>query len=56
MAPNPDDWPILSEKVKQFSREMEDLSSANVEAIAAPALTNIGDSDIVRVSNSLARV
>jgi pimeloyl-ACP methyl ester carboxylesterase len=48
VAPNPDDWPTLIEKIKQLSRETEDLSPADVEAIAAPALIVIGDSDIVR--------
>jgi pimeloyl-ACP methyl ester carboxylesterase len=48
VAPNLDDWPILIEKIKQLSRETEDLSPADVEAIAAPALIIIGDSDIVR--------
>ena len=49
VEPNPDDWSIRMEKVRQLCREIEDLSSANVEAIATPTLTINGDSEIVRV-------
>jgi pimeloyl-ACP methyl ester carboxylesterase len=49
VAPNPDDWPVLVEKIKAFGSNAEaySLTPAEIQGIAAPVLYIIGDSDIV---------
>jgi pimeloyl-ACP methyl ester carboxylesterase len=49
VAPNPDDWPVLIEKMKAFgtNAEVYSLTPDEIESIAAPVLYIIGDSDIV---------
>ncbi len=49
MAPNPDDWPVLIEKIKALGTNAEaySLTPDEIESIAAPVLYIIGDSDIV---------
>ena len=48
-APNPDDWPVLIEKIKAMGSNAEaySLTPDEVRGIAAPVLYIIGDSDIV---------
>ena len=48
IAPNPHDWPILIDRVKQLNREFVDLPPEAVATIQAPTLLIAGDSDIVR--------
>jgi len=43
-APNPEDWPVLIEKVKQLDREFRGW---------APVLVIVGDSDIVRPEHAV---
>jgi pimeloyl-ACP methyl ester carboxylesterase len=47
-APNPDNWPALIEKVKELDLTFEGWSPEEIQAIQAPALLMIGDSDIVK--------
>ena len=49
VAPNPDDWPVLVEKIKAFGSNAEaySLTPDELRGIAAPVLYIIGDSDIV---------
>jgi pimeloyl-ACP methyl ester carboxylesterase len=47
VAPNPDDFPVLLEKIIQFSQSGESWSDEDVQKIKAPALLMAGDSDIV---------
>jgi pimeloyl-ACP methyl ester carboxylesterase len=53
VAPNPDDWPALIEKIKTFAAAAEGWSAEDIEAIAAPALIIAGDSDIVRPEHAV---
>jgi pimeloyl-ACP methyl ester carboxylesterase len=58
IAPNPDDWPTLIEKIKGLGGAggVEDAYSVPPEAIAAieaPVLYIIGDSDIVRPEHAV---
>jgi pimeloyl-ACP methyl ester carboxylesterase len=53
VAPHPEAWPTLIEKIKQFSQEAEGWSPEEIEAIAAPALIVAGDSDIVRPEHAV---
>ncbi|MDV2481903.1 alpha/beta hydrolase [Methanoculleus sp. Wushi-C6] len=46
-APNPGDWPVLVEKVKQLDREFRGWTADEVRSIRAPVLAIIGDSDVV---------
>ena len=49
VAPNPDDWPVLVEKIKAMGSNAEaySLTPDEIQGIAAPVLYIIGDSDIV---------
>jgi pimeloyl-ACP methyl ester carboxylesterase len=53
LAPNPGDWPRLIEKQKQLDREVQDWLPERIEAIKAPALVIVGDSDIVRLGHAV---
>ena len=46
-APNPEDWPRLLAKVQQLDREIPDWPPEAIQAIKAPTLVMIGDSDVV---------
>ncbi len=48
LAPNPDHWPRLIEKVKQLHGDWEGWPSNVIAGIASPTLIMIGDSDGVR--------
>ncbi|WP_440947354.1 alpha/beta fold hydrolase [Methanosarcina sp. T3] len=47
IAPNPEDWPTLVEKVKQLDLHIPDLPAEGGQSIKAPTLVIVGDSDIV---------
>jgi pimeloyl-ACP methyl ester carboxylesterase len=55
VAPNPDDWPVLIEKIKAFGTNAEayTLTPDEIQGIAAPVLYIIGDSDIVRPEHAV---
>jgi pimeloyl-ACP methyl ester carboxylesterase len=46
-APNPDNWPVLIEKLKDLDAQEFAWPEAEIRNITAPALLIIGDSDIV---------
>jgi pimeloyl-ACP methyl ester carboxylesterase len=52
-APNPADWPRLLDKVKEMDRDPPELPSEAIQAITAPTLLIIGDSDIVRPEHAV---
>jgi pimeloyl-ACP methyl ester carboxylesterase len=53
IAPNPEDFPTLFAKKTQMDRETRDLPAEAIEAITAPTLLIIGDSDIVRPEHAV---
>lgn len=53
VAPNPDDWTTLIEKVKRMDSDFKDWSSEAVQSIKTPVLIVIGDSDIVRPEHAV---
>ncbi len=53
-APNPDDWPVLIEKIKTFAAAEAGWTAEQIEAVSAPALIIAGDSDIVRPEHAVA--
>jgi pimeloyl-ACP methyl ester carboxylesterase len=48
VAPNPENWGTLVRKCKELDREFQGWLPADIQAITAPTLIIIGDSDIVR--------
>jgi pimeloyl-ACP methyl ester carboxylesterase len=53
IAPNPEDWPTLVDKVKQLDLHIPDLPAEAIQSIKAPTLVIIGDSDIVRPEHAV---
>lgn len=53
LAPNPDDWPVLVDKLKQLDLTVQAWLPADIQGIAAPTLAIIGDSDIVRPEHAV---
>ena len=53
IAPNPEDFATLFAKKTQMDREVRDLPAGAIEAIKAPTLLIIGDSDIVRPEHAV---
>jgi pimeloyl-ACP methyl ester carboxylesterase len=53
IAPNPEDFATLFAKKTQMDREIQDLPAETIEAIKAPTLLIIGDSDIVRPEHAV---
>ena len=53
IAPNPDDWPTLISKIKQMDADLPEWSPQDIQAIKAPTLLIIGDSDIVRPEHAV---
>ena len=53
-APNPEDFPVLVEKIKAFFGKEYAWPEADIRSIAAPTLLIIGDSDTVRPEHAVA--
>jgi pimeloyl-ACP methyl ester carboxylesterase len=53
IAPHPQDWPTLIAKNKQMDRELPDWPPEAIQALQAPTLLIIGDSDIVRPEHAV---
>jgi pimeloyl-ACP methyl ester carboxylesterase len=53
VAPKPDDWPRLVEKVAAQARAFSGWSRAALREIRAPALVMVGDADIVRPEHAV---
>src|SRR5215211_5650703 len=52
LAPNPEDWPTLIEKVKELEREFVGWPAEDIAAIESPTLLIMGDADIVRLDHA----
>jgi pimeloyl-ACP methyl ester carboxylesterase len=53
VAPNPDDWPVLLEKIGQMSLAFEGWTPEELGGITAPTMTIIGDSDAVHLDHAV---
>jgi pimeloyl-ACP methyl ester carboxylesterase len=53
VAPNPGDWSTLVRKCNELDREFQGWRPADIQAITAPALIIIGDSDIVQPEHAV---
>lgn len=53
LAPRPEDWPRLIQKVQGLDRAYQGWSAEDVTAISAPVLILAGDSDIIRPEHAV---
>lgn len=53
IAPHPEDFATLFAKKTQMDREIQDLPAETIQAIQAPTLLIIGDSDLVRPEHAV---
>jgi len=53
IAPRPEDFPTLVAKVTAMNMQIPDLPAESIQAIKAPTLLIIGDSDIVRPEHAV---
>jgi pimeloyl-ACP methyl ester carboxylesterase len=53
LAPRPDDFPRLVNKVKQAEQVVEDWPAQAIRSLQSPALVIIGDSDIVQPEHAV---
>jgi len=48
IAPNPQDWPKLVEKIKRLDLDWKGLRDDDLRALKSPSLLIVGDADVVR--------
>jgi pimeloyl-ACP methyl ester carboxylesterase len=53
IAPNPENFATLFAKKTQMDRQIQDLPAEVIQAIAAPTLLIVGDSDIIRPEHAV---
>jgi pimeloyl-ACP methyl ester carboxylesterase len=53
LAPNPENWTTLVEKLVQLDSQVLDWSAESIRSITAPTLIIIGDSDSVRPEHAV---
>lgn len=53
VAPNPEDWPALLDKVQELDLWFEGWAPKAIRSIEAPALVIVGDSDVVRPEHAV---
>ena len=53
IAPNPDDFATLFAKKTQMDRGIQDIPAETIQAITAPTLVIIGDSDLIRPEHAV---
>lgn len=53
IAPNPENWPVLIEKMKAMESHLQDFPEEVIRSLKAPTLLLIGDSDIIRPEHAV---
>jgi pimeloyl-ACP methyl ester carboxylesterase len=53
VAPNPEDFPVLVEKLKDLDMTPFDWGAENVRGIGAPTMIVVGDADVVRLEHAV---
>jgi pimeloyl-ACP methyl ester carboxylesterase len=53
LAPRPQDWPTLIEKIKVMDADLPEWPAESISALGKPALLVYGDSDIVRPEHAV---
>ena len=53
LAPNPEDFPVLVEKLKELDMTPFDWGAENIQGIGAPTMIVVGDSDAVSLEHAV---
>lgn len=53
VAPRPEDWPVLIEKIKDMDSDLPEWSAETIKNLGKPMLLMYGDSDIVRPEHAV---
>lgn len=53
VAPRPEDWPVLIEKIKEMDQDLPEWTVDTVRELGKPVMLVIGDSDIVRPEHAV---
>jgi pimeloyl-ACP methyl ester carboxylesterase len=53
IAPNPENFPILVEKMVQLTTELQDWPAEDIQGIVSPTLLIFGDSDAIRLEHAV---
>jgi pimeloyl-ACP methyl ester carboxylesterase len=53
VAPRPQDWPVLIEKIKEMDASLDEWSADTIAGLDRAALLIVGDSDIVRPEHAV---
>jgi pimeloyl-ACP methyl ester carboxylesterase len=53
VAPRPQDWPALIEKIKDMDRDLPEWPAETIRALGKPTMLVIGDADIVRPEHAV---
>lgn len=53
VAPRPEDWPVLLEKVKRMDSDPPEWSAETISKLGKPALLVFGDSDMIRPEHAV---
>jgi pimeloyl-ACP methyl ester carboxylesterase len=53
VAPNPEDFPVLVQKLKELDMTPFDWGAENVRGIGAPTMIVVGDSDAIRLEHAV---
>jgi pimeloyl-ACP methyl ester carboxylesterase len=53
VAPRPEDWPVLIEKIKHMDNDLPEWPAETVRNLGKPVLLVVGDSDIVRPEHAV---
>jgi pimeloyl-ACP methyl ester carboxylesterase len=53
IAPNPEDFPMLVEKLKELDITPFDWGAENIRRIGAPTMIVVGDSDAIRLEHAV---
>jgi pimeloyl-ACP methyl ester carboxylesterase len=53
VAPRPENWPVLVEKIKEMDRDIPEWPAETIKNLAKPTLLVFGDSDIVRPEHAV---
>ncbi len=53
VAPHPENWPVLIEKIKQLDQTLPEWSEETIQGIKSPALIIVGDADIIRPEHAV---
>lgn len=53
VAPRPQDWPLLIEKIKKMDASLDEWSAETIVGLDRPALLIFGDSDIIRPEHAV---